>query len=700
MDSSDAAGALGSPVEGEVLGRTTRVAIEASAPPLSLRFEGDFVRVVGTVGPDGGQAQVRVASVDGGHEDLVGVIDTRARRVHAGLVLFGAYELPPGPHLLTVDAPDAGTVLLEAVEHGTAIRGTVHVDSRGGGGDGTSAETPLRDLVALRGCTFAAGAAIRLARGATWDQQLGPLYGSGTAERPIVIGAYGEGPRPHIERQGRPEDRAVWLHDADHWVVRDLEVSRTGAGIVAFYSTLGHHGLTIEDVLTHDNDAVHWHDSRAWAPQPDLPGMYHGAAILVTGQVPLVPGMAVLEGVRVERVESVRDSDPFDISGFDPGAGNLEFLHRDLGTHAVRDITVRSCDMRDAKGAMNFDNVEDLTVLGCSIQRMCRVQQLIGTTSLFLWSVDRVTIRNCTFTDLPDTGSVDGTGIDLEAYTRRVRIEGNLFARNAGSGVEFLAIEVGGRPTRPDDHALDHRIAHNGFWDDVRKDRPDRPSEQHGAIHFRNDTRSPMSGMTEGNLVAEPTGFVDIVAGHEIGDWTFTDDLAVDLAGLACFADVPGLGIGTWDAGVRIESGPGDTDDELAAAAWHPLTERAPMLDRWGTDDAWVERFAILPAEGGIWTGRRWIAPRDGVVAVRGVAVRHDPAGAALRLRIVHDGAVVWPMAGDAVLDRSVPDALTTRVDGLAVRAGDQLCFEVRAIGRRGAGDIVSWNPIIGYLRD
>ncbi len=671
---------------GDALGHTTRVVITAGAP-LSLRFEGDFVRVVGTVGPDGGSAQVRVASECGSHADILDTIDTRARREHAGLVLFGAYDLPSGPHVLTVDAPGEGTVLLEAVEHGTAVRGIVHVDSRSGG-DGTSPETPLRDLAALRGCTFAAGGGIRLARGAIWDQQLGPLYGAGTLERPVVIEAYGVGPRPHIQRQGRPEDRAVWLHDPDHWVVRDLEVSRTGAGIVAFFSTLGHRGLAIEDVLTHDNDVIHWHDSRAWVPQDDLPGMYHGAAILITGQVPVRPGVAALEGVRIERIESVRDSDPIDISGFGPGAGNLEFLHRDLGTHAVRDIAVRSCDMRDAKGAMNFDNVEDLTVLGCSIQRMCRVQQLIGTTSLFLWSVDRVSIRNCTFTDLPDTGSVDGTGIDLEAYTRRVRIEGNLFARNAGSGVELLAIEVGGRPTRPDDHALDHRIAHNGFWDDVRKDRPDRPSEQRGAIHFRNDTRSPMSGMTEGNLVAEPTGLVDVVDGHQIGDWTFTDDVEVDLVGLACFADVPGVGLGTWDAGVRTD-------------AWRPFGERSAMLDRWSATDAWVERFAILPAVGpDTWTGRRWRVPRDGVVAVRGVAVRHDPAGAALRLRIAHEGAVVWPVAGDAVLDRSVPDALTTRIDGLRVRAGDQLSFEVQAVDQRGPGDIVSWNPIIGYLWD
>jgi hypothetical protein len=642
------------------------------------------------VGPSGGRARVRVTAQDGALE-REGELDTYARRVHDGLVLFAAYDLPPAGHVITVEGsdPDTGEVVLQTLEHGRAARGVFHVDARvAPEGDGLSPDTPLRDLDDLHGRTFAPGSRIRLARGATWDQQLGPLYGAGTAEEPVVIEAYGEGPRPHIERQGRPEDRAVWIHDPHHWVVRDLEVSRTGAGIVAFYTTLGHRGLTIRDVVTHDNDAIHWHDSRQWAPQADLPGMYHGAAILITGQVPARPGVAAVEGVLFERIESYRDSDPIDISGFGPGAGNLEFLHRDLGTHSVRDVTVRSCDLRNAKGAMNFDNLEELTILGCSVQRMCRVQQLIGTTSLFLWSVDRVTIRNCTFTDIPDTGSVDGTGVDLEAYTRRVRIEGNLFARNAGSAIEFLAIEVAGRPTRPNDHAVEHVVADNGFWDDVRKDRLERPSEQRGALHFRNDTRSPMSGRTLGNIVAEPTGFVDVVPGHEIGDWEFGDDLEVDPAtGVACFADVPGAGPGTWSAGVETEQG-----------QWLPFESRSPMLDRWGDEEGYVERFAMLPVRGaGRWTARRWVAPRDGRVAVRGVAVRHQPDGVPVRLRITHQGVQVWPETGEARFDATLPDGARPRLDGLRVRAGDALCFGVQAIGARGPEDVVSWSPLIGF---
>jgi hypothetical protein len=270
-----------------------------------------------------------------------------------------------------------------------------------------------------------------------------------------------------------------------------------------------------------------------------------------------------------------------------------------------------------------------------------------------------------------------------------VRIEGNLFARNAGSAIEFLAIEVAGRPTRPEDHAIEHVVADNGFWDDVRKDRPERPSEQRAALHYRNDTRSPMSGRTGGNLYAERTGFVDVVPGHEIGDWVFGDDLEVDpTTGVACFADMPGAGAGAWSAGVVSEGGD-----------WRPFEARSPMLDRWGDEEGYVERFAMLPVVGrDRWTARRWVAPRDGRVAVRGVAVRHHPGGVPTLLRITNQGVQIWPETGEAILDEMLPEGARPRLDGLPVRAGDTLRFEVQALGARSPVDVVSWSPLIGFV--
>jgi hypothetical protein len=87
-------------------------------------------------------------------------------------------------------------------------------------------------------------------------------------------------------------------------------------------------------------------------------------------------------------------------------------------------------------------------------------------------------------------------------------------------------------------------------------------------------------------------------------------------------------------------------------------------------------------------------------VAVRGVAVHQHAEGTPVRLRITHQGAQVWPDAGDAILDDAQPDGWRPRLDDLRVRAGDEIRFEVQSLGTRGPEDAVSWSPLIGYLAD
>ncbi len=60
--------------------------------------------------------------------------------------------------------------------------------------------------------TFQPGDSILLKRGDQWDGQI-RLQGNGTAEKPIMLGAYGEGPKPLIygDNQG-----AVWQPVTGH----------------------------------------------------------------------------------------------------------------------------------------------------------------------------------------------------------------------------------------------------------------------------------------------------------------------------------------------------------------------------------------------------------------------------------------------------------------------------------------------------
>jgi hypothetical protein len=92
-------------------------------------------------------------------------------------------------------------------------------------GDG-SLRRPFASLAAAGARPLRPGSRLLLRRGTTCTGTLAPR-GSGTARRPIVVGAYGRGPgRPHVRGAGVD---AVLLRDADHVVLQDLEVTNPGA---------------------------------------------------------------------------------------------------------------------------------------------------------------------------------------------------------------------------------------------------------------------------------------------------------------------------------------------------------------------------------------------------------------------------------------------------------------------------------------
>ena len=92
-------------------------------------------------------------------------------------------------------------------------------------GKGTR-ERPLNDLAQASAAHLRPGARLLLRRGSLCTGTLAPR-GSGSARRPIVIGAYGRGPLPRVEGAG--ED-AVLLKDMSHVILRSLDVSNRGPG--------------------------------------------------------------------------------------------------------------------------------------------------------------------------------------------------------------------------------------------------------------------------------------------------------------------------------------------------------------------------------------------------------------------------------------------------------------------------------------
>ena len=143
-----------------------------------------------------------------------------------------------------------------------ASDGTVYFVDCAHGNDsseGTSPRRAWRTLAKVSSTTFDPGDQILFRRGTRCDGVLAP-HGSGSSTAPIVVAAYGSGPRPQLAGDGARA--TVYLHDVDEWELRDLDVSdhgpapqpgekRNGIWVVRDGLGTGHH-YVVENVLVHD----------------------------------------------------------------------------------------------------------------------------------------------------------------------------------------------------------------------------------------------------------------------------------------------------------------------------------------------------------------------------------------------------------------------------------------------------------------
>jgi hypothetical protein len=147
-----------------------------------------------------------------------------------------------------------GIVLLAGA---SAQAETYYVDAANGDDAraGTAAVQAWRSLEPVNAVELRAGDEVRFVAGGVWRGSLAPR-GGGAAGKPVVIGAYGTGPRPRIEATG--ED-AVRLRNFPHVVLEGLELTNRGDGttprrgvhiVAANVGTVV--GVVVRDLYIHD----------------------------------------------------------------------------------------------------------------------------------------------------------------------------------------------------------------------------------------------------------------------------------------------------------------------------------------------------------------------------------------------------------------------------------------------------------------
>ena len=179
-----------------------------------------------------------------------------------------------------------------------------HVDANQGldSNPGTAPEAPWKTFQKVNATTFKPGDRILLKAGGSWKGMLHPL-GSGSAEAPITLGAYGDGAKPVIDGDGA--EAAVLLVDQQHWVVDGLELRNTTTNrMVTGYLSAKHKeegqetqvpgmrsGIAVRTEGTERmaglriaNCDIHSIQGSSW--QLAQPGMYENAGIHVMSKAP------------------------------------------------------------------------------------------------------------------------------------------------------------------------------------------------------------------------------------------------------------------------------------------------------------------------------------------------------------------------------------------------------------------------------
>lgn len=350
--------------------------------------------------------------------------DTDVRGV-AEIRLSSEHVPPVTQRRVLTFLPAAGGPTVPLPQRRTADGGTTtyYIDAMGGSNDsqGTSPDSAWRDFTPINGRTLGPGERLLIRRGSVINQELA-VSASGTPENWAEIGAYGTGPRPIIRRDWDIGDRCVLVRNPDFLRVRNLVVSHAGKGLVVTYTRGGHQGLLIEDCIAHHIEGLYRPNSHGipeWRHRDGAAGdgLRCSAGIAVVG--------AAGKGLTIRNCEMFQTSWGFFAQGTDVVIDRV-YCH---------DCTVRNTSPHPVVTAVRR------CVLQNSVFDASGWHASAGTMGIMLGDPHGLTIRNCTFRNMPDAGNHDQGGIDFENSGNGCLIDQCTFENNAGAAIEVLGLK-------------------------------------------------------------------------------------------------------------------------------------------------------------------------------------------------------------------------------------------------------------------
>lgn len=307
--------------------------------------------------------------------------------------------------------------------------------------DGLSEDTPFKTLTKVSQLELKPGSKLLLRASDVWQRQMLMPKGSGTREKPIVIGTYGTGAKPIIS-PGYSNNTiyGIRIVNGSGYEIRGLEIMNCYGGIVFWYeNTYNHKYILIEDCYVHQVTGTTTGWGGGWDQKMPV-DLVMASGICINGS-DAYGNSRICEDITIRNTKIDRcDVGIQFISRDHDFSGKWNYHGKDKTTsNSFYDVKITNCDVTRSyrTGGICISCVSKLDARDLLVDETGYqgVGMYWGVAGFQVSRVSDSLIENCTFSNTIKGSSPDGQGFDFESDNQNVTVRKCRFLNNDAAGL-------------------------------------------------------------------------------------------------------------------------------------------------------------------------------------------------------------------------------------------------------------------------
>lgn len=307
--------------------------------------------------------------------------------------------------------------------------------------DGLSEDTPFKTLTKVSQLELKPGSKLLLRASDVWQRQMLMPKGSGTREKPIVIGTYGTGAKPIIS-PGYSNNTiyGIQIVNGSGYEIRGLEIMNCYGGIVFWYeNTYNHKYILIEDCYVHQVTGTTTGWGGGWDQKMPV-DLVMASGICINGS-DAYGNSRICEDITIRNTKIDRcDVGIQFISRDHDFSGKWNYHGKDKTTsNSFYDVKITNCDVTRSyrTGGICISCVSKLDARDLLVDETGYqgVGMYWGVAGFQVSRVSDSLIENCTFSNTIKGSSPDGQGFDFESDNQNVTVRKCRFLNNDAAGL-------------------------------------------------------------------------------------------------------------------------------------------------------------------------------------------------------------------------------------------------------------------------